>query len=131
MKLGNNVPATHPLSVRMVEATEAIRQETNGRVEIRVFPSNQLGSDTDMLSQVRSGALEFFTLSPLILQTLVPNAAISGIGFAWSGYDKVWPAMDGDLGAYVRGQARKRASTPSTRFGITASARSRPRRSRS
>ena len=107
MKLGNNVPATHPLSARMVEAAEAIRQETNGRVDIRVFPSNQLGSDTDSLSQLRSGALEFFTLSPLILQTLVPNAAISGIGFAWSGYDKVWPAMDGDLGAYVRGQAER------------------------
>src|SRR5215213_641141 len=107
MKLGNNVPATHPLSARLVEAAEAIRQETNGRVDIRVFPSNQLGSDTDMLSQVRSGALEFFTLSPLILQTLVPNAAISGIGFAWPGYDKVWPAMDGDLGAYVRAQIAK------------------------
>src|SRR3954471_1448202 len=107
MKLGNNVPATHPLSARQVEATDAIRQETNGRVDIRVFPSNQLGSDTDSLSQLRSGALEFFSLSPLILQTLVPNAAISGIGFAWSGYDKVWPALDGDLGAYVRGQIDK------------------------
>src|SRR3954451_564527 len=107
MRLGNNVPATHPLSARMVEATDAIRQETNGRVDIRVFPSNQLGSDTDSLSQLRSGALEFFSLSPLILQTLVPNAAISGIGFAWSGYDKGWPALDGDLGAYVRGQIDK------------------------
>jgi len=107
MKLANNVPATHPLSARQVEATDAIRQETNGRVDIRVFPSNQLGSDTDSLSQLRSGALEFFSLSPLILQTLVPNAAISGIGFAWSGYDKVWPALDGDLGAYVRGQIDK------------------------
>jgi tripartite ATP-independent transporter DctP family solute receptor len=107
MKLANNVPATHPLSARMVEAADAIRQETNGRVDIRVFPSNQLGSDTDSMSQLRSGALEFFSLSPLILQTLVPNAAISGIGFAWSGYDKVWPAMDGDLGAYVRSQIEK------------------------
>jgi len=107
MKLANNVPATHPLSARQVEATDAIRQETNGRVDIRVFPSNQLGSDTDSLSQLRSGALEFFNLSPLILQTLVPNAAISGIGFEWSGYDKVWPAMDGGLGAYVRGQIEK------------------------
>jgi tripartite ATP-independent transporter DctP family solute receptor len=107
MKLANNAPATHPLSVRMTEATEAIAKETNGKVEIRLFPNNQLGSDTDMLSQVRSGALEFFSLSPLILQTLVPNAAISGIGFAWAGYDKLWPAMDGELGAYVRGQIAK------------------------
>jgi tripartite ATP-independent transporter DctP family solute receptor len=67
-----------------------------------MFPNNQLGSDTDMLSQLRSGAIEFFTLSPLILSTLVTKASINGIGFAWSGYDKVWPAMDGELGEWVR-----------------------------
>ncbi|TIM60317.1 MAG: TRAP transporter substrate-binding protein, partial [Mesorhizobium sp.] len=68
---------------------------------------NQLGADTDMLSQVRSGGVEFFTLSPLILSTLVANASISGIGFAFSDYDAVWAAMDGDLGKYVRGEIEK------------------------
>jgi tripartite ATP-independent transporter DctP family solute receptor len=51
--------------------------------------------------------VEFFTLSPLILSTLVPNASISGIGFAFPSYDQVWPAMDGDLGKYVRGEIEK------------------------
>ena len=107
LKAANNTPTTHPLTVRMIQAFDAIRSETGGKVDIRIFPSNQLGGDTDMLSQLRSGALEFFTLSPLILSTLVPQASISGVGFAWSGYDRVWPAMDGDLGAYVRAQIGK------------------------
>ena len=66
LKYANNSPTAHPLNVRAVEAMERIKQETNGRVEIQVFPNNQLGSDTDMLSQLRSGAIEFFTLSGLI-----------------------------------------------------------------
>jgi TRAP-type transport system periplasmic protein len=45
----------------------AIKTETDGRFELQIFPSSQLGSDTDTLSQVRSGAVEFFTLSGLIL----------------------------------------------------------------
>ncbi|MGY2047386.1 TRAP transporter substrate-binding protein [Methylobacterium sp. JK268] len=101
-KVANNAPTSHPLTIYMIKATDAIREETGGKVDIKVFPNNQLGGDTDMLSQLRSGALEFFTLSPLILSTLVPAAAISGIGFAWSSYDKLWPAIDGDLGAHVR-----------------------------
>ena len=56
---------------------------------------------------MRSGGVEFFTLSPLILSTLVANASISGIGFAFPSYDEVWPAMDGELGAYVRGEIEK------------------------
>jgi tripartite ATP-independent transporter DctP family solute receptor len=106
-KYANNLPLTHPMNVRANEAAEKIKQETNGRFVLQIFPNNQLGADTDMLNQVRSGGVEFFTLSPLILSTLVPNASLSGIGFAFPNYDAVWKAMDGELGAYVRGQIGK------------------------
>lgn len=106
-KYANNLPAAHPMNLRAKEMSEAIRGETKGRVDIQVFPNNQLGSDTDVLSQLRSGGVEFFTLSGLILSTLVPAASISGIGFAFKDYDSVWKAMDGKLGAFVRGEIEK------------------------
>jgi tripartite ATP-independent transporter DctP family solute receptor len=106
-KFANNVPLTHPLNIRAKAAADAIRNETNGRLDIQIFPSSQLGSDTDTLSQVRSGGVEFFTLSGLILSTLVPGAALSGVGFAFPDYAAVWKAMDGDMGAYVRSQIAK------------------------
>ena len=107
-KYANNLPAAHPLNVRATEAMARIREATGGRVDIQVFPNNQLGSDTDTLSQLRSGAVEFFTLSGLILATFVPPASINGVGFAFSDYDQVWKAMDGKLGTYVRGEIGKR-----------------------
>jgi tripartite ATP-independent transporter DctP family solute receptor len=60
-----------------------------------------------MLSQIRSGGVEFFTLSGLILATLVPAASINGIGFAFADYASVWKAMDGELGAFIRGEITK------------------------
>ena len=101
-KYANNLPDSHPLNTRAKEMAAAIKAETNGRFDLQIFPNNQLGSDTDMLSQIRSGGIEFFTLSGLILSTLVPAAAINGIGFAFPDYPTVWRAMDGGLGAYVR-----------------------------
>ena len=106
-KYANNLPVSHPMNIRAKEMADAIRAETKGRVDIQIFPSSQLGSDTDMLSQVRSGGVEFFTLSGLILSTLVPAAAITGIGFAFPDYGTVWKALDGDLGAHVRAQIAK------------------------
>ena len=101
-KYGSNLPAAHPLNVRMTEAAARILEESGGRLEIRVFPNNQLGGDTDMLSQLRSGGLEFFTLSGLILATLVPVASINGVGYAFHDLDQAFAAMDGELGAHVR-----------------------------
>src|SRR5258707_14947631 len=110
-KYANNSPVTHPLNIRTSEAAARILEKTGGKVEIKVFPNNQLGSDTDMLSQLRSGALEFFTLSGLILSTLVPVASINGLGFAFKDYDQVWPAMDGELGTLVRDAIAKAGLT--------------------
>jgi tripartite ATP-independent transporter DctP family solute receptor len=106
-KYANNSPDTWPMNVRAREAATRIREQTNGRLAITIFPNNQLGSDTDMLSQLRSGAIEFFTLSGLILATLVPVASISGVGFAFKDYDQVWGAMDGPLGNHIRANIAK------------------------
>jgi tripartite ATP-independent transporter DctP family solute receptor len=99
---GNNLPLSHPLNVRAQQAADKMNAESNGALQLRIFPNNQLGGDTDMLSQVRSGALDFFTPSALVIATLVPAAPINAVGFAFTNYDQVWAAMDGALGAYVR-----------------------------
>ena len=104
MKFGSNLPATHPINIRATEMAATIKAESKGRLDLQIYPNNQLGNDTDMLSQMRSGALDYMTLSPLILGTLVPTAQINGVGFAFKDYNQVWAAMDGDLGAYVRKQ---------------------------
>ncbi|ACB34637.1 TRAP dicarboxylate transporter, DctP subunit [Leptothrix cholodnii SP-6] len=110
LKYANNLPITHPMNVRATEMAAAILAESKGRVDLKVFPSSQLGTDTDMLSQIRSGAIDYFTLSPLILGTLVPSAQISGVGFAFKDYNQVWAAMDGDLGAHVRKEIAARST---------------------
>ncbi|MBU6498392.1 MAG: TRAP transporter substrate-binding protein [Rhodospirillales bacterium] len=107
-KYANNSPLSHPLTIRATEAIKRIKEKSGGRMDIQIFPNNQLGGDTDMLSQLRSGAIQFFTLSGLILSTLVPVASINGIGFAFKDYGQVWPAMDGALGSYVRDDIHKR-----------------------
>ncbi len=106
-KLATGQDPTHPVNQRAQEAIDRIREATGGRLEIRLFPANQLGSDTDLLSQVRSGGVELFNLSSSVLATLVPTAGIVNTGFAFHDYDAVWKAMDGDLGTYVRAQIAK------------------------
>lgn len=107
LKYANNLPLTHPMNARAKEMADKIAAESNGRVELRIYPTGQLGNDTDTLGQVRAGAVDFFTLSPLILGTLVPAAQISGIGFAFKDSAQVFAAMDGELGAHVRAQIAK------------------------
>src|ERR1700712_988757 len=106
-KLATGQDPSHPVNKRAQEAIDRIKEATKGRLEIRLFPANQLGSDTDLLAQVRNGGVEFFNQASSVLSTLVPAAGIVNTGFAFNDYDQVWKAMDGGLGKYVRAQIEK------------------------
>jgi TRAP-type transport system periplasmic protein len=104
LKLGNDLPNSHPVNTRLRESIATIAAETQGAVAIELFPNNQLGGDPSMLSQIRSGALELATFPGTVMSTLLPVMAVPGVGFAFTDYDKVWASMDGALGNYLRGQ---------------------------
>ena len=42
-KYANNLPVTHPINIRVREILPKILQESNGKLEVRVFPNNQIG----------------------------------------------------------------------------------------
>ena len=107
LKYATGQDPSHPVNVRARQAHDRIREATSGRVDIKLFPANQLGSDTDLLSQVRNGSVDFLNLSSLILATFVPISGISSVGFAFKSYDDVWKAMDGELGNLIRAEIAK------------------------
>lgn len=101
-KFGHPFPETYPIHVYAVAAAKKIKEQSGGRVEIEVFGNSQLGGDTQMISQLRAGAIQFYSSGGLILSSLVPVASINGMGFAFRDYSEVWAALDGDLGAHIR-----------------------------
>jgi TRAP-type transport system periplasmic protein len=107
-KMGLELREEEPLPKRMLEACKAILEETNGRLQIQGFPNSQLGNPTETLNQVRSGSLEFLTSSFGILSGVVQSAGVPTLGFIFDGYDKLWSAIDGEVGSLIKGVIEKR-----------------------
>src|SRR5678815_1059417 len=74
-KFARNLPATHPLNVRAKEAADRIAKESGGKVELQIFPANQLGADADLISQLRAGGIDFLTISGLVCLLYTSDAA--------------------------------------------------------
>ena len=116
MKFGIDLPADHPTTQHVSAAAEQIKSASKGEVEVQVFPSNQLGDDTHMLANVRSGAIQMMGIGDNILATLVPNAAIDNIGFAFKDSKTAWSALDGAVGESVRPDIEKVGLYPMPRI---------------
>jgi TRAP-type transport system periplasmic protein len=101
-KFGSDLPASHPNCVATKAAADRVREQSGGRLVIDFFPNNVLGGDTSMLSQLRTGAIQFLAFPGDILATVLPVADLTGTPFAFKNYDQVWAAVDGGLGEYLR-----------------------------
>jgi tripartite ATP-independent transporter DctP family solute receptor len=117
-KYGISLPADHPITLACVSFADGVRRDSGGRLDIKVFPSSQLGGDTYMLQQLRNGALEMFMSSGDVLSDVVPAAAIDHVGFAFSDDRRAMAALNGELGAYIRSEMRaKNIFTCDTHWG--------------
>ncbi|UHC16565.1 TRAP transporter substrate-binding protein [Methylobacterium currus] len=94
LSMGSPMPQAHPATTCLVEALDAIRAESDGRIDITLYPDSQLGNELSMQSQLRSGAIAFTLTSASSLQTLAPLAGIPGVAYAFSGYVPLWAALD-------------------------------------
>lgn len=106
-KFATGQSPTNPINTRLQEGIDRIAAATGGRVAMKLFPNNQLGSDTDLISQVRAGGIELLNVSNSVISTLVPAAALVNVGFAFTSYDQVWRGVDGELGRYIDAQIEK------------------------
>jgi tripartite ATP-independent transporter DctP family solute receptor len=107
IRLGLDLATDHPTTVHAIAAAAKIKEASKGAVELMVFPNSQLGDDTHMLSNLRSGAIQMMAIGDNILATLVPSAAIDNIGFAFKSSDMAWNTLDGAVGGMVRADIAK------------------------
>lgn len=105
-KIGTDGPLTDPTVKEILVAGEKIKERTNGSVEFQILPNSALGAGTSMIGPVKSGAVEGYYLTSAILANAAPDAAISGVPFAFDKYETVWKAMDGELGQQIKASVR-------------------------
>jgi tripartite ATP-independent transporter DctP family solute receptor len=87
----------------MAEMAIAIGRECEGEYHLEVFPESRLGPDPQMFADVQTGAIELF-VSGAGLSGVAPSSALPLLPFAFNDSAAVFRALDGELGATIRGE---------------------------
>src|SRR5260370_15379871 len=97
-------PVTSHLHIYLTKLWDAVRAETDGRLDVTVYAQNNDVpiADPDILKLLQSGELEFFVLNGNILSQAAPSADIQGIPFAFTNSEQVTSLTDGKLGDLMR-----------------------------
>ncbi len=63
LKFAGQSPADHPASVKMNEIAQEVAEKTDGRIEIKVYPANQLGDYTLVYEELIRGTIDMACIS--------------------------------------------------------------------
>lgn len=74
-RLGITTPPGHPWNNAALKVGERLKAETKGRLDLAVFPANQLGTEAVMLQQMQAGSLDFGWIMTAELGSRIPSIA--------------------------------------------------------
>lgn len=98
LKLGHVLPAEHSWHIAATGFADEVRAGTQGRVEIKVFPNSQLGSETSMIEGLQLGTIEMGLIGGASFQNIEPKMGVEGLPYAWADHQHAYRAFDGELG---------------------------------
>ena len=101
LKCGHSNPPSHPMHVQAEELANMVKEKTGGTIEIEIFPNEMLGTDKQMLEQVRMGALDIHIAPQGVVSAYTSKMAALGLPFLFQNYEQVAAVCDGEIGEQI------------------------------
>jgi len=99
MKFGSTQTLDHPYMIGAQKFADLIKERTNGRIEVKLYPSGQLGKgEREMCEGIQQGAIDLLVTSTGPLGGFSPSINILDFPFLFRDFSHVDLVMDGPIG---------------------------------
>lgn len=96
--LAHNLDTEHPVHKGMQFFAETVREESQGKITIKLYPNGQLGNEREVLEQVQIGAVSFTKVSSLSLESFSPLFGAINAPYIFSSEGHAFAVLDGPVG---------------------------------
>lgn len=77
---------------------ELVKERTDGKIEVRVFPDSVLGSETSVMEQMGYGGIDMSRFSVGTLTRYFPKLWTLQLPYLYTDNDHMWRVLDGEIG---------------------------------
>lgn len=94
VKFAHVAPPFHGQAKGVDAFAAYVKEKTQGRIDIAVFPSGQLGGELSLAEQVQSGSLQMATISTAVMQNFVPESVVMDMPFLFPNRATAYAVLD-------------------------------------
>ena len=98
LRFGYNIPERSALHLAAIRFKEEIERQTEGRIEIQLFPNQALGNDHQMLEMARRGELDLLLIPSAKLSVALPEMQYADMPFLLPAREDMYAMLDGEPG---------------------------------
>ncbi|SFW25162.1 tripartite ATP-independent transporter solute receptor, DctP family [Sinomicrobium oceani] len=98
IKLGHGLDASHPVHEAMTFMAERLAEKSGGSMQIKIYPSQQLGTERECLELLQIGSLGMTKVSVGVLENFVPDLRLFGLPFLFRDKAHANKVLDGEIG---------------------------------
>ncbi|WP_163578222.1 TRAP transporter substrate-binding protein [Halomonas faecis] len=88
---------------------EEVEANSDGRIEVEVFPNEQLGAEMDVINSIQLGTADM-TITGESLQNWAPKAAMMAVPYAFRDSEHLHAAVSGEIGEEIEAQITESAN---------------------
>ena len=98
----DNQTGNYPTVQAARRFADQVNQETDGRIEIRVYPNAELGDEDSTVRQVSYGGIDFCRCSLSNLPDYSEETLVLQLPYLYEDRDHMWRVLDGEIGVQVK-----------------------------
>ena len=87
---------THTVHIAMEEFAKEVEEKTEGRIQIKIFPNGQLGSETESIEQLNAGVIAMTKVAAPNLATFEEGYNAFGMPYIFDDEEDFYHVMDSD-----------------------------------
>lgn len=99
LTVAHALPVNHPVHQGIVEFGEELARLSNGALKVEIYPSEQLGNETECLEKVQQGAIDVTKVSAAPIGNFVPLFKLFSLPYLFRDREHYWSTLDGPVGA--------------------------------
>lgn len=93
-----NQTEDYPTTMGGVYFAELVEEKTQGRIRIRVHAESEMGSEAEVIRQMRYGGIDFARISIAQISDYVPEMNVLYLPYLYKDTEHMWRVLDGEIG---------------------------------
>lgn len=97
----HSLPISHPVHKGILAMQEALNQKSGGKLQIKVFPDGQLGTEREVLELLQIGSIAMTKVSAASMSNFAPEFKALGVPYLFRDREHMFNILEGKIGKEI------------------------------